>query len=224
MVQTTPVDFTTIRSYLADPGWHELEVWESDHNNRAIGVMLAALSKLMLPYWQARYSRDETVEQLVQRMETWALAPSPTTQLPLYDQFQSMSVEIYPDVYKFLSMPSDMVPPKPKKFRYPGDMAGDSIYHAARHIVMLRTGEYDSQFPDSPIGYSDLDWNDQNGFCNDFAKSKDRAIDAVSQAMGHRNPDNDATDHWLIAHKHVRGALLETLASWYPEIAWHESG
>ena len=117
-----------------------------------------------------------------------------------------------------------MLPLKPTKFRYPSDMAGDSIYHAARHIVMLRTGEYDAQFPDSPIGYSDQDWNDQDGFCYDFAKSKDRAIDAVSQTMGHRNPDNDATDNWLIAHEHVRGALLETLSSWYPEIAWRESG
>ena len=224
MVKTTRIDFTTIRSYLTDPCWHELEDWEMDHNNNlAKGVMLAALSKLMLPYWQARYSRDEAMEQLVQRMEAWALAPSPPTQLPLFDQFQSISVEIYPDGYKFLSMPSNMVPPKPSKFRYHGDMAGDSIYHAARHIVMLRTGEYDSQFPDSPIGYSDSDWNDQDGFCNDFVKSKERAIEAVSQTMGHRNPDDDATDHGLIAHEHVRSALLETLASRHPEISWNAS-
>ena len=227
MVQTTRIDFTTIRSYLTDPCWHEIESWEfaeTNHDNRAIGVMLAALSKLMLPYWQARYRHDEKMEQLTQRIEAWAVAPSPKTQLALFDHFQSMSVEIYPDGYKFLSMPSNMVSPKPTKFRYPGDMAGDSIYHAARHIVMLRTGEYDAQFPGSPIGYSDLDWNDQNGFCYDFAKSKDRAIDAVSQTMEHRNRDDDATDHWMLAHEHVRVMLLETLASWHPEIAWNASG
>ena len=97
MTQPIPVDFTTIRSYLADPRWHETEVWETEHDNRAIGVMLAALSKLMLPYWQARYRRDEKMEQLVERIIVWALAPSPKTQLALFDYFQSMSVEIYPD-------------------------------------------------------------------------------------------------------------------------------
>ena len=131
---------------MADPCWHEIEVWETKHENRAIGVMLAALSKWMLPYWQARYRRDQKIEQIVKRIEAWALASSPKTQLTLFDHFQSMSVEIYPDGYKCLSMPSDMVPLKPTKFRYSGDMAGDSIYHAAGHIVMLRTGDYDAQF------------------------------------------------------------------------------
>ena len=95
MAQPPRIDFTTIRKYLTDPCWHEIDVWEIDHDNRAIGVLLAALSKLMLPYWQARYRRDVTMEQLVQLLEAWALAPSAATQRPLFDQFQSSEAHFF---------------------------------------------------------------------------------------------------------------------------------
>jgi hypothetical protein len=165
MVQATNIEFRSISESLATPDWHD--DWRDerfflrDQDGRAMGIVLAALSQQMLPYWEARFRRDDKMERLVELMEAWAVAPSPKSQLVLAEHFRSMSVENYPDGHRFLSMPSNMLPPEPLKYRYPGDRAGDSIYHAARDIVLLRTTDYYPESPDAPIGFSQLERKEQ---------------------------------------------------------------
>jgi hypothetical protein len=37
---------------------------------------------------------------------------------------------------------------------------------------------------------------------------------------GRSKPEDETTDYWSIARERVRTALLETLESWYPNVAW----
>lgn len=218
------IDFQTIAASLAQPDWYKDPFYATDHDSRAIGIMLAALSQVMLPFWEARYRRDEQIERLVRLLEAWAVAPSPQTQLVLANCFQSMSVEKYAHGHLFLSMPSDMMPLKPPEYRYPGDLAGDSIYYAARHISLLQTIDYDAMSPAAPIGYSAENWHDQTEYCcMSCSVSIEAALHTVSQTMGHRHPEDETTNFWTIAHEQIRAALLEKLQSWYPDVPWRPS-
>ena len=69
MVQTRNIEFQYISESLAKPDRHEELFPTSEHDSRALGVMLAALSQQMLPYWEARYSHDEKMERLVRKLE-----------------------------------------------------------------------------------------------------------------------------------------------------------
>jgi hypothetical protein len=186
----------------------------------AAGVMLAALSRCMLPIFEARYDHDEKLPALVELMEQWAADPSPENQLLLVPTFLAASRVKYTDGYEFLSMPSDMCPPEPIKHEAPGDHAATSIYAAARHIVQLRTSHYTGATSDSSIGLSESDWAGQEYFCSDsYHSSVDGALHAVSQTHGHRRPDNDSTDDWSNAIEYVQTKIRETLTRWHPEEA-----
>jgi hypothetical protein len=205
------IDMEPVRAALASNHWREKLAVE---DTRAVGRVLAALSQLMLPYWEARYRHDETMGCLVQQMQRWAASPSPETQLGVADKLRSMSFVRHPDGYYHLSMVSSDFPEPPIKYRYPGDRAGDTIYHIAEYISLQRTSDYfgEGEEADAAIGYSEKDWSDANRF--DISRLLESGVEVVAQVLGHRDPDDETTNFLRIAKHKMKSDLVVLMERW----------
>jgi hypothetical protein len=151
-------------------------------DERSIGMALTACSQLMLEYWETRYPHDEKLAEVVTAMNEWGRVGSPETQSRVLDSIKRVAVE----QRGYLSP----VDPLPYRHRYPGDHAGDAIVAAANAI--------------SEIGCDDF------GFC--ARSSFDGAVRTVAETLGHRHPEDDATNFLAVAKEKVRRAILARLS------------
>ena len=153
-------------------------------DQRLIGVSLAACSRLVLPYWEAHNHRDDKMEDVVSAMTAWVRDRSPKSQQRVLNSLQRVAVQSH----GYLSP----VWPVPPGTNCPGDHAGDSIVAAANAIT--------------EIGHSD--------FTHRAEDCLDSAAHAVSQMIGHRQPDDEATDFWTQAIERIRLGIIKQLQDW----------
>lgn len=183
---------------LSGEGYHEgtmsllsalsrTESWQSDlvalDDQPLIGQALAACARLMLPYWESHYPRDDLMKAVVSAMSEWAITPNMELRTPILDSLRGVAVESQ----GYLSPAW----PVPQGSNCPADFAGDSIVAAANAIIEIGGLDFRSRASDG----------------------LESATQAISQMMGHRQPDDEATDFWSLANEHLRNGIIADLES-----------
>jgi hypothetical protein len=153
----------------------------SQDDDRSIALAVVSCAGLMLPYWDMHNPRDDRMECVVSALSEWARNPTSEGRAHILNSLSRVAVERR----GFLSP----IEPVPVGSDCPGDYAGDSIIAAANAIGELGNANFRGRAED----------------CLRYA------AEAVSQMMGHRQPEDERTDFWSLALESIRTGIIEQL-------------
>jgi len=169
-----------IQSLLDATDWVDAICTCRDPTSKRLALYLCA--KAVLPYWESRFERDDSMQSLIRRMSSAATSPTPENDALLkaaIPKRHRRHWDLSPAPGFFDENYSDC----------PADFAGDSIFYAA--CAMLNDPIYDGD--DSSAFETALEC-----FARLFAE-RDTEYD-------------DNTDYQNLANKHLRKRILENLA------------
>lgn len=142
----------------------------------AIREVLLRCAQMMLPYWEARFTRDESMAAVVDMMQRVVAVPTEENRTALKSAIPKR-VRRHWD----LSPPPGMCP-DPINSNCPADFAGDSIFYCASAV--------------SSGDASDLD---------DTRSALENAVESIARLLAERNTDDDnGTDYCRTASGFVK--------------------
>jgi hypothetical protein len=148
----------------------------------SVREIMVRCAETMLPYWEARFDKDESMSHLTTAMRQFLSNPSPETQRTLKSLIPSNR---FPRTWD-LSPPPGVFPENVGS-DCPADFAGDAIAYAALALV-------DSCF---------------SAHSPNVGSALDVSIEAIARLFGERDTDDDSkVDHYSNAKKYIRRKLL----------------
>lgn len=129
---------TTLKALdvLTQPDWTSAVTYCDDRE--VLDVVLLACARAMLPYWEARFEQDVTMERLIARLRDVVQDPTDLNRNRLLDAVPKREKRAY------LSMPD--FDPGFIRSDCPADFAGDAIFHAACEVGRTTEPEDEDAF------------------------------------------------------------------------------
>jgi hypothetical protein len=137
----------------------------------------------MLPYWESDYDRDDGMARLVVAIVDWSRNMSDSN----FHAVENRLHGVAQPREGWLSFPGEQ--PIPIRNNCPADLAGDSIVSAANAIM-----EHGKE--------------DFRPFVHEALRD---AVEAIARVMGERQPEDETTDFWSLAVRHLQEEIQKRL-------------